>query len=50
MDEDWNYKRRKEEMAEATGDRKFYYCFNIEENHDIVEQIILGIKELGLTC
>ena len=50
MDEDWNYKGRKEEMVEATGDRKSYFCFNIEENQDIVEQMIRGIKELGVIC
>lgn len=42
MDENWNYMRRANECLEAIGDKKFYYCFNFEENSTLeaTEQVI----------
>ena len=46
MDENWNYLRRANEYFEAIGDKKFYYCFNYDENSTLeaTEQVIEKIK------
>ena len=49
MDEDWNYMKRHIELTNAIGDKRSYYCFNLEENNDVAEQIMNWIKKLCST-
>lgn len=48
MTDEWGYKMRPESLENETGDRKKYYCFNVEEPNDgisIVEQFRNQIEE-----
>ena len=48
MTDEWGYKMRPESLEYETGDRKKYYCFNVEEPNDdisIVEQFHKQIEE-----
>lgn len=45
MDEDWSYMKRQIILTDALGDQRNYYCFNLEENNDVAEQIMNWIKE-----
>lgn len=51
LDEQWNYQMRPQEKSEEKGDRKKYYCFNVEKS-DVVEDIIdkLRIEIDSIDC
>lgn len=45
MDDQWNYRHRPNEKSEEQGDRKNYYCFNVEkELPNVIETIISKLK------
>lgn len=45
MDNQWNYIRRPIEKGEEQGDRKNYYCFNVDrDTPNVVESIIENLK------
>ena len=51
LDEQWNYQMRPQEKSDEKGDRKKYYCFNVEKS-DVVEEIIdkLKIEIASIDC
>ena len=48
MTDEWGYKMRPESLENETGDRKKYYCFNVEEDSEgpsVAEQFRNRVEE-----